>query len=86
MPRSKSVLKRQRQNRKRRLRNRSIRSHLRTLERRVLKADDPEQAAVRYREFQKRLDQAAAKGALHPNTADRKKARAAKALRSHTEA
>jgi small subunit ribosomal protein S20 len=74
MPKSKSVLKRQRQTERQRVRNKAVRSELRTRERRVRSGADP----AELRGLQKRLDQAAAKGAVHPNKAARKKSRLAR--------
>ena len=82
MPKSRTVLKRQRQTERQRLRNKAARSELRTRERRVRAATDPSAAKTELRELQKRLDQAAAKGVIHPNKAARKKSRLAKLTRS----
>jgi small subunit ribosomal protein S20 len=81
MPKSRTVLKRQRQTERRRLRNKAARSEIRTLERRVRAASDPGTAQTELRELQKRLDQAASAGVLHPNKAARKKSRLAKLAR-----
>lgn len=81
MPRSRTVLKRQRQTERQRLRNKGVRSELRTLERRVQTAADPAVAQSELRTLQKRLDQAAAKGAIHPNRAARKKSRLARKIK-----
>lgn len=78
MPKSRTVLKRQRQTERRRLRNKAVRSEIRTLERRVRAAADPGTAQTELRLLQKQLDQAAAAGVLHPNKAARKKSRLAK--------
>lgn len=72
-----------RQNAKRRLRNRSSRSSLRTAIKRcriAIAGDDREQAEAAYRTAVKRLDQAAAKSLIHKNTAARSKSRLAKLL------
>lgn len=81
MPRSRTVLKRQRQTERQRLRNKAVRSELRTLERRVAAASDPAAAQAELKVLQKRLDQAAAKGVIHPNRAARKKARLSKRIK-----
>lgn len=81
MPKSRTVLKRQRQTERRRLRNKAARSEIRTLERRVRAASDPGTAQTELRMLQKRLDQAAAAGVLHPNKTARKKSRLAKLAR-----
>jgi small subunit ribosomal protein S20 len=78
MPRSRTVLKRQRQTEVRRVRNKSVRSELRTLERKVRSAADAGTAKADLRTLQRDLDRAAAKGAIHKNKASRKKSRLAK--------
>jgi small subunit ribosomal protein S20 len=78
MPRSRTVLKRQRQTEIRRVRNKSARSELKTLERKVRAGGDS--AATDLRALQRELDQAAAKGVIHPNKAARKKSRLAKLI------
>jgi small subunit ribosomal protein S20 len=80
----KSQIKRNRQNEKRRLRNRTVRAELRTRTRSVVEAaeagaDDAEellQLAI------KRIDKAASKGVLHKNTAARTKSRLTKRVRA----
>jgi small subunit ribosomal protein S20 len=74
MARSRTVLKRQRQTEVRRVRNKAVRSELKTLERKVRASKD----AGDLRDVQKSLDQAAAKGVIHRNKAARKKSRLAK--------
>jgi small subunit ribosomal protein S20 len=80
MPKSRTVLKRQRQTARRQLRNKAVRSELRTRERKVRTASDAGTAQTEVRALQKRLDQAAAAGVIHPNRAARKKSRIAKSL------
>ncbi len=82
MPKSRTVLKRQRQTERRRVDNKAARSELRTRERRLRGATDAAVAQAELRELQKRLDQAAAKGTIHPNKAARKKSRLAKLTKS----
>jgi small subunit ribosomal protein S20 len=77
MPRSRTVLKRQRQTERRLARRKAVRSELKTLERKTRSASGDE-AKADLRALQKSLDQAAAKGAIHPNKAARKKSRLAK--------
>lgn len=80
----KSQIKRNRQNEKRRLRNRAVRSELRTRIKRAEQAaatgDDTGTADDTARIAMKRIDQAAAKGVLHKNAANRQKSRLAKRL------
>ncbi len=84
MPNTKSAKKRLRQNKVRRLRNRVVKSALRTQIRKfreAVKAGDLEKAAVEIRVAQKKLDQAGAKRVIHPNKAARTKSRLVKLLR-----
>lgn len=77
----KSQIKRNRQTVKRRARNQAVRSELKTRVKAVVTAvdaGDAEAAETALRRAQKRIDTAAAKGVLHPNTANRKKSRLAK--------
>ena len=78
MPRSRTVLKRQRQTEVRRVRNKAVRSEIKTLERKVRQAGDPATAATELKDLQSSLDKAAAKGVIHRNKAARKKSRLAK--------
>ena len=73
-----SAEKRQRQSEVRRMRNRKVRSEVRTTERKFLEAvasKDKENAAAMYVSCQKLIDRAARKGVYHTNTAARKKSR-----------
>ncbi len=75
----KSQIKRNRQNDKANERNRAVRSELKTRTKRVddaISAGDD--VTELYKEAVSRIDQAAAKGVLHKNTAARRKARRAK--------
>ena len=77
----KSQIKRNRQNETRRLRNKAVRSELKTREKAVLAAADAgEPTEELLRLAQKRLDSAASKGVIHPNEAARRKSR----LSSHS--
>ena len=72
----KSQIKRNRQNEKANERNRAVRSELKTRTKRVdaaIEAGEGTDEALR--DAIKRIDQAAAKGVLHKNTAARRKAR-----------
>lgn len=75
---SRSVLKREKQAERRRLRNKSVRTQLKTLEKRTRTAAGTETGEQELQRLQKRLDQAAVKGIIHPNKAARKKSRLAK--------
>ncbi|HKB93114.1 MAG TPA: 30S ribosomal protein S20 [Gaiellaceae bacterium] len=77
MPNIKQQEKRVRQASRQRLENLRWRSTAKTLMRR-LKAAEGEDVAKAHRELVSWLDKAAARGALHRNTAARRKAQAAK--------
>ena len=76
----KSQIKRNRQNEKRRVRNRTVRSEISTRTKAALSAveHDDETAAETLRLAVKRIDKAAAKGVIHKNTAARRKSRLAR--------
>ena len=73
----KSQIKRNRQTVKRRARNRAVRSEIntRTAGAEAAALADDEDTAEKLRIAVKRIDMAAAKGILHPNTASRRKSR-----------
>ena len=74
----KSQVKRNRQNEKLRMRNKSIRSEVKTrMQNAVVAAEggDPAAAADALREAQKSIDTAVAKGVIPKNTAARRKSR-----------
>jgi small subunit ribosomal protein S20 len=85
----KSQIKRNRQNETRRVRNKAVRTELRTRVKSAVAAaeagaDNTDEAA---RAAMKRIDKAAAKGVIHKNAAARYKSRLAKRIaRSSTEA
>jgi small subunit ribosomal protein S20 len=81
----KSQIKRNRQNEKRRLRNRAVRSELRTREKAAVAAAGGDGEAEALRQTIKRIDKAAAKGVIHKNTAARKKSRLVAKIRSLSE-
>ncbi len=79
----KSAIKRNRQNKKRRLHNRVFRGSARTQVRKArvaLEAGNKELAAQEIKEAVKKLDRAAAKGVIHKNNAARRKSRLMKQL------
>ncbi|MGC9670506.1 30S ribosomal protein S20 [Planosporangium sp. 12N6] len=81
----KSQIKRNRQNEKRRLRNKSVKSALKTSVRKfneAAAAGDTEQAAALMRDAARRLDKAASKGVIHKNQAANRKSAIAKRLSS----
>lgn len=85
MPHTKSAKKRHKQSEAKRIKNRAVKSTLKTLNKRVRSAagaKDVEKAEADFRLTVKSLDQAAAKGIIHKNAASRTKARLAKALKA----
>ncbi len=78
----KSQIKRNRQNEKRRLRNKGVRSDMRTRTKVAETAADQgaDNAAEALRVALKRIDKAAAKGVIHKNQAARRKSRLVKRL------
>ncbi len=79
----KSQIKRNRQNEVRRARNKSTRSALKTRIKRFLEtveSGDADASRESFRQISKELDQAAAKGVIHKNTAANKKSRLARKI------
>ena len=76
----KSQIKRNLQNEKRRLRNKAVRSELKTRVKSALGAAGSENQVEAARLAIKRIDKAAAKGVIHKNAAARKKSRLAKRI------
>ncbi len=84
MPNSRSAAKRLRQRKGRTLRNRMVKTSLKTQTKKVLKAldgGDVVAAETEFRTAAKKLDQAGAKGVIHPNSAARKKSRLQAAIK-----
>ena len=78
----KSQIKRDRQNKKLHDRNASVKSELKTTQKKVLAAvaeGDAEAAQTRARQAARELDQAASKGILHKKTVARRKSRLVRA-------
>jgi small subunit ribosomal protein S20 len=85
MPNTSSSKKRLRQNEKLRIRNRAVKSNMRSQIRRfreAVKAGDSDLAQTEYRLAQKKLDKAASSHLLHKNTVARTKSRMVKLLKS----
>lgn len=83
MPNTRSAAKRVRVTERRTLRNRMVKSRMRTSIRRYLEALESGDAAASTELFQKatsQIDRAAAKGVIHRNEASRRKARLAARL------
>jgi small subunit ribosomal protein S20 len=83
----KSQIKRNLQNEKARVRNKAVRSELKTrVKNAVATADAGEDSVEAMRLAVKRLDKAAAKGVIHKNAAARKKSRLAKRIAAAVQA
>ena len=83
----KSQIKRNRQNEKRRLRNRSVKSSLKTAIRKfnmATTAGDTDAATALLRDAARKLDKAAGKGVIHKNQAANRKSAIAKRLNALT--
>jgi small subunit ribosomal protein S20 len=76
----KSQMKRNRQNEKLRLRNRAVRSEIRTRVKGAEAAAGTDAEVESLRSAIKKIDKAAAKGVLHKNTAARQKSRLVKRI------
>jgi small subunit ribosomal protein S20 len=78
----KSQIKRNRQNERRRLRNKAVRSELKTRTKRAVEAAEQgsENREALAREALRKLDKAASKGVIHKNAAARRKSRLMKRL------
>jgi len=71
----KSQIKRNLQNEKRRVRNKGVRSELKTRTANAVRAAGGDDSPEALRLAVKRIDQAASKGVIHKNTAARRKSR-----------
>jgi len=78
VPNIKSAEKRLRQSRKRRDRNRAVRSEIRTRVKALLGTDDPAAAADQLQQVTSLIDRAARRGLIPSNAASRRKARLAR--------
>jgi small subunit ribosomal protein S20 len=79
----KSQIKRNRQNERRRLRNKSVKSSLKTAIRKfhtALAAGESDTASALARDASRKLDKAASKGVIHKNQAANRKSSIAKRL------
>ena len=80
MPHHKSAAKRIKTNAAERERNRVVRSQLRTLTKRIMETNDPQEARVLIPKLNSALDKAVKKGVLKWATANRKKSNLTKIL------
>jgi small subunit ribosomal protein S20 len=78
MANTKSAAKRARQTVKRSLRNRSVVTHLRTMQKTARSTQTP--GSDQIRALISAIDKAAKRGIIHPNAANRRKARLSKVL------
>jgi small subunit ribosomal protein S20 len=80
----KSQIKRNRQNESRRLRNKAVRTRVKTEAKAVRQAaaGGDAEAAEQLRDTSRLLDKAASKGAIHRKTAARRKSKLARSIRS----
>ena len=76
----KSQIKRNKQNEKARLRNKAVRSELKTRVKAAETAAGTDESVAAGRAAESKIDRAAAKGVIHKNAAARKKSRLAKRL------
>ncbi len=89
MPHTKSAEKRLRQSQERRARNRGVLRRVKTQQKKVeavLSATDKATLPAEFNQAQKLIDQAAAKGVIHKNTAARRKAKLARLAKKATAA
>jgi len=85
MANTRSALKRIRQNEKRRLRNKAVKSRMRTAIRKflqIINEGDLERAQAELNRVYSEIDRAARKGVIHPNQAARRKQRLARRLQA----
>ena len=83
----KSQIKRNRQNEKRRLRNKAVKSSLKTAIRKfneALEAGETESATTLLRDASRKLDKAVSKGVIHRNQAANRKSAIAKRLNAQS--
>jgi small subunit ribosomal protein S20 len=83
LPNIKSAERRMRVEAKANLRNRMVKSELKTVAKKfktAVDAGDKDAALALYKEYTGALDKAALKGTLHPNNVSRKKAQISKAF------
>ena len=78
MPNNESQKKRLRQSRARRLRNRRVRSEIRTRTKQILASESREEATSALSDLYRVLDRATRRNVIKANTAARQKARAAR--------
>jgi small subunit ribosomal protein S20 len=80
MPNSKQAKKRMRQDEERRMANKVVRTSMRSAVKRVLRAENTEEAKALLPSAMKRVDKAAKKNIIHQNAAARMKSRLARVI------
>lgn len=80
MPNSKQAKKRMRQNEERRMANKVVRTSMRSAVKKVLRAENREEAQTLMPAAMKRVDKAAKKNIIHQNAAARMKSRLARVI------
>ena len=85
MPTHASTAKHMRSDEKKRMRNRKIKSSVKSMEKKVNQAQDKAQAQANLPKAASMLDKAAAKGVLHRKTVSRQKSRLAKRVNAMAE-
>jgi small subunit ribosomal protein S20 len=80
MPTHKSPEKRMRQDRKRALRNKAIKSEIKSITKKIRQSADAAEAAAAFKKCASLMDKAAKKSILHKSTVSRTKSRLGKAV------
>jgi small subunit ribosomal protein S20 len=82
LPQHKSAMKRLRQDKKRRARNRAVKSEVKSVSKRVVTAESGDDVQKLLSQAESTIDRAAKKGVIHWKNAARKKSRLAKRTRT----
>lgn len=82
MPNIKSAKKRLRQSRKRREHNKDAKSSIRTVTKKLLQTEEPDEAETLFRRASALLDRAARRGIVTKNAASRRKSRLSRYVNS----
>ena len=85
MDRHPQQIKRERQDKKRRIKNVARMSKLKTSIKKILSVNDQKEAEPLYKDTVKQIDKAASKGLIKKNTASRRKSRITRHLNSLSE-
>ena len=82
MPQHKSAEKRMRQNERRKIRNKSLKTRLKTITKKVVTSPTKDEAKKHLNDAYKLYDKASSKNVVHKNTAARKKSKLAQIVQS----